>query len=107
MKLTILNQKGGVVKSTVTTNMDYCLSVSGKKTLIVGMDPQAHSSVIFCRDIPRNNTKKWLLRKFSYNFLDSRLRGSDAGFSTCHSRGSPVATGWPERAEIEFQLSLI
>ncbi len=70
MKLTILNQKGSVGKSTVTTNMAYCLSVSGKKTLIVDMDPQAHSSVIFCRDIPRNNTINELLSNKSFKTGD-------------------------------------
>ncbi len=42
------------------------------------------------------------------NLLDSRLRGSDAGFLTRHSRegGNSGSTGWPER-EREFQLSLI
>ncbi len=61
MQLTILNQKGGVGKSTVTTNMAYCLAASGLKTLIIDMDPQAHSSVIFCREIPRENTINELL----------------------------------------------
>lgn len=61
MKLVVLNQKGGVGKSSVSTNLAYSLAVSGRKTLLVDMDPQAHSSVIFCDDIPRENTVNDLL----------------------------------------------
>lgn len=70
MKLTVLNQKGGVGKSTISTNMAYCLALSGQKTLLIDIDPQAHSSIIFCSDIPRDNTINELLSKKSFKIDD-------------------------------------
>ncbi len=48
MKIVVINQKGGVGKSSVTVNLGHGLAKRGKKTLIVDLDPQAHSSVIYC-----------------------------------------------------------
>ena len=70
MKIIILNQKGGAGKSTISTNMAYCLAMTGKKTLLIDMDPQAHSSVIFCLNIPRNQTVNELLSSKSFKIDD-------------------------------------
>lgn len=55
MKIIIINQKGGVGKSTVTVNLGYGLAAKKKKTLIIDLDPQAHSTVIFMPSIPSEN----------------------------------------------------
>lgn len=46
-KIVIINQKGGVGKSTISVNLSYALSDMGKNTLVLDLDPQANSSIIF------------------------------------------------------------
>jgi chromosome partitioning protein len=63
MKLAILNQKGGVGKTTVSINLAYGLAKAGKRTLLIDLDPQAHSSVIFCPEIPVNDTVREIFER--------------------------------------------
>lgn len=67
MKIVILNQKGGVGKSTVTVNLGYGLASAGKQTLVIDLDPQAHSSSIYSPHTPKNETVNELFRDKNFN----------------------------------------
>ncbi len=63
--IAIINQKGGVGKTTTSINFSSGLAMKGKKTLLIDLDPQAHSTI--CLGIEpgsyQNAINEVLLRK--------------------------------------------
>jgi len=48
--ITITNQKGGVGKTTSALNVSSALAFMGKSTLLIDIDPQAHSTISCVKD---------------------------------------------------------
>jgi chromosome partitioning protein len=44
-RITVLNQKGGVGKTTTTVNLAAALAAEGHRTLVLDLDPQAHATL--------------------------------------------------------------
>ena len=54
--IAVVNNKGGVGKTTVTVNLSHALTRQGQRVLVVDMDPQCNSTSILLQDNPDTNT---------------------------------------------------
>ena len=73
--IALVNQKGGVGKSTTTVNLGAALAVMGKRVLVVDTDPQGNTTTGFGIDKPR-------LQRDIYNILLQEAAAEDTLVAT-------------------------
>jgi len=73
--ISIINQKGGVGKTTSATNISAFLSTYDIKTLLIDLDPQGNSTDTLCPDIDQDNLTG------TYDFFISQLSSKKPNFS--------------------------
>ncbi|HXH74512.1 MAG TPA: AAA family ATPase [Bacteriovoracaceae bacterium] len=59
--IALMNQKGGVGKTTMAFNLAHAFSNSGKKVLCLDMDPQGNFSSLFGVDVPERHIHHLLI----------------------------------------------
>ena len=68
--LSIINQKGGVGKTTSVANIGAAMALSGLKVLLVDLDPQAHLSISFDRMPEPGDPSVYTLLTSGDSFVD-------------------------------------
>jgi chromosome partitioning protein len=92
--LTITNTKGGVGKTTTAVNIAFGYADRKKRTLLVDLDPQAHATRCFLRDVPERHTGDLIMERPS---LASR---SVSTTNNPHLDIVPATTKLTETAEL-------
>jgi len=98
--ISVINQKGGVGKSTVAVNLSHGLALLGKKVLLVDMDPQHNSS-----DVLLDNKSEEYEGNI-YRLLRGKVGLDEAAVAT-RIKGLHVIPGTIELADAELEFSAV
>jgi len=63
----IVNHKGGVGKTAVSTNLAFTLAMQESRVLLVDLDPQQHSCITFSLEIDEENTVSSVIKDRGYD----------------------------------------
>ncbi len=95
----IVNQKGGVGKTTTAVNLTAAVGLKGKKVLLIDMDPQGNSTSGL-------GVAKKSLEYISYDFLLGNCRAEDCVIKTEFENVSLIPSGM-DLAGAEIELASI
>ncbi len=69
-KIIVLNQKGGVGKTTTVANLGAALAEQGRRVLMVDADPQANLSLHFGIEVPAGQPSLYTLMRGEHSLSD-------------------------------------
>ncbi len=72
-KIAVLNQKGGVGKTTTVTNTAAALAMMGLRVVVIDLDPQAHLTIHFGIDADADGNGAYKVLTKSASFADSLI----------------------------------
>ena len=75
--ITVINQKGGTGKTTITMNLGVALALMGKKILLIDLDPQANLTYSFGIRNPKNTIVEVLQGKQTIQTILVKKEGLD------------------------------
>ena len=103
MIIAITNKKGGVGKTTVTTNLSYALSMIGKKVLVLDFDYQGSTSSIFYNETSPDDRKADYL--FKSKNIDARPAIHPAYINTERVENLHIIPASKELKETDQQIA--
>jgi chromosome partitioning protein len=84
-RIAVINQKGGVGKTTTSVNLGAALAEQGRRVVVVDMDPQANLSLHLGLEVPSNLPSVYTVLHGATSFAEALKSSSTPGMSVLPS----------------------